>query len=87
MNEVTPPEEFPINTMNEYIMVAGENLANHSTSLVGRGRFVRPSTLPTFRTRQEAYRFCAYALLMSDTLPDEPGEHTFEQVEEAIRNT
>lgn len=80
-----------INTLNEYGLGAGQNLPNHSTSMRGRGAFVRPlptfDQLPTFRTKQEAYRFAAWLLILSDShLPNEPGDHTFEQVTEAIKS-
>jgi hypothetical protein len=82
--------EHPVNTLNDFAVGAGENLPNHAQSLKGRGKFVR-AAIPTvpliFRTRQEVFRFCAYALAMADTLPDEPGEHDFETVQTAILNT
>jgi hypothetical protein len=46
--------------------------------------------VPTFRTKQEAYRFAAWLVEMAEVhLPDEEGceLHTFEAVREAIRNT
>lgn len=80
----------PVNTLNEFVLMAGENLPNHTTTLAGRGKFVASGAQrpPQFRTKQEVYRFCAWALLMADahSLPDEPGEHTLEEVMEACRN-
>lgn len=80
-----------INTANDYALNAGQNLANHSTSLAGRGKFVRVGMpIPVvFRTKQAAYRFAAWLLALAEAhdLPDEDGAHTFEQVLEAIRNT
>jgi len=83
--EVQPP----IDTTNQYAMQTGENLPNHTTSLTGRGKFVKVGlALPvTFRTRQQAFRFCAWALALAEVLPDEDGAHTFEEVQEAIQNS
>lgn len=85
------PDEVvvPVNPVNEFILTSGQNLPNHSKSIAGRGKFVRPAlqNIPEFRTRQEAYRFCAWAITMADLLPDEDGAHTFEQVLEAVHNT
>jgi hypothetical protein len=83
-----PVEEFEVETLNEYMIHYGENLPNHSTSLNGRGKFVKigMQTPPVFRTKQEAYRFCSYILAMAPLLPDEPGNHTYEEVEAAIKN-
>ena len=81
--------EIPINTLNEYVLMGGRNLGNHSMSLAGFSKFVRVGTLTpqlVFRTKQQVYRFCAYALLMAFDLPDEEGEHSFEDVLEAIKN-
>ena len=81
----------PVDTSNDYLLSASQNLPNHSTSLAGRGKFVRQSlhTIPTFRARQEAYRYAAYLVEMAEThLPNEADceEHTFEAVRNAIRN-
>lgn len=80
--------EIPVNTVNEYILMTGQNLPNHSTSLAGRGKYVKVGRHgePIYRTKQEAYRYAAYLLTMADTLPDEDGAHTYQEVEEAIRN-
>lgn len=82
-------ERPPVNTLNDGLIMAGENLPNHSTSLAGRGRFVASAMqhAPQFRTRQEAFRFCAYVLILVDinNLPDEPGEHTLAEVIEACK--
>lgn len=79
------------NTANEFNLHAGQNLPNHSTSIVGRGRYVRQGSaeLPTFRTRQMAYRYAARLIEMAGhNLPDEEGCDamccTFEAVREAM---
>lgn len=82
--------EVKVITDNEYAIGAGQNLPNHSTSMNGRGRFVRQTLdrFPTFRTKQQAYRYAAWIIEMAGVhLPDEAGAHTFEQVREAIQNT
>jgi len=85
------PEQSEINTINEYALWFGRNLPNHSTSLVGKGAFVRQSLpeVPTFRTRQGAYRYAAYLVTMADLLPDDDGQEgiTFDDVLSAIQNT
>jgi len=86
---VNPPE---VDTKNEYGLSAGSNLPNHSVSIAGRSKFVRQvvPNVPTFRTKQEAYRFAAWLTEMAEVhLPDEEGAelHTFEAVRDAIRNT
>lgn len=85
-----PDETIAVNTNNEYALSAGTNLPNHSTSLSGRGKFVKAGipTPPCFRTKQEVYRFCVYALILAEAhgLPDENGSHTFEQIQEAVAN-
>jgi hypothetical protein len=79
---------FPVNTENEFSLITGTNMANHSTALAGRAKFVKVGIpIPVFRTKQEVYRFCAYALALAETLPHEGGEHTFEEVREAIQNS
>lgn len=82
-------DPIEIDTVNEYLIGAGENLPNHSLSQMGRSKFIRQHlpSVPTFRTRQAAFRYAAYLLTMAEVLPDEDGEHTFEQVLNAVRNT
>lgn len=84
-------KEYPIDTSNQFFMTGGRNLPNHTTSMQGRGAFVKAALniVPIFRTKQEAYRYCAYALTIADTigLPDEPGDHTWEDVLHAIQNS
>lgn len=82
-------DEVPVNTLNEFAISAGQNLDNHTASMSGRGKFVRQMmpTVPTFRTKQEAFRYAAYLVTMAEShLPDEDGEHTYEQVLHAIQN-
>jgi len=84
--------EKSIETINEYALSAGQNMPNHSTSLAGRGHYVRQGVpdVPTFRTKQAAFRYAAYIVLMAEAhLPDEEGSatHTFPQVLDAISNT
>jgi len=86
------PEPKEVNTANELGLSAGSNLPNHSTSMAGRSKFVRQvqPSVPTFRTKQEAYRYAAWLTEMAEVhLPDEEGAelHTFEAVRDAIRNT
>lgn len=89
----TGDEEIPINTDREYAIHTGENLANHSTAKIGRAKFVRvgPNSMsgdfPIFRTKQAAYRFVAWLLLMVEKheLPDEDGAYSFDEVSQAIR--
>lgn len=88
MTETT--EEFPVNTLNEFAVQAGQNLANHSASLAGYSKFIKLGTpVVLCRTKQEAYRLSAYLRTMADAhgLPDEPGEHTYDQVEAAIQSS
>lgn len=89
MNE--HPNIIPVDTTNEHVIFTGENMSNHSATLAGFGKFIKvgaqhPQGL-MFRTRQSVYRFCAYALIMAEAhgLPDEGGEHSFEEVLEAIQ--
>lgn len=86
----TPSETEPaIDTTNTYAIQTGENLPNHTTSLTGRGRFVKTGIAKPviFRTRQEAYRFCAWVLALAEVLPNEDDYSTFEEVLEAVQNS
>lgn len=87
----TAPQELTfiqIDVTNEFALHTGTNLPNHSTTLSGRGKFVRVgSERPLFRTKQSAYRFAAWLLVMSDVLPDEDAAVSFEEVLDAVRNT
>jgi len=89
MNEETPPrDDIPVNTLNEYAIGYGKNLDNHSSALAGRAGFIRQMTgdVPTFRTKQEAYRYAAYLVSMAEVLPDEDGAHEFDEVLAAVQN-
>lgn len=81
-------QEFPIKTDNEFAVHKGENLPNHTVSMNGFPKFVKIGDVQnaTLRTRQQAYRLCAYILSMAILLPDEDGSHSFEEVQEAIQN-
>lgn len=67
--------ENVIDTKNEFNIRSGVNLANHSASLRGRAKFIKPMTDVTavHRTRQSAYRHAAWLVVMADRaeLPDE----------------
>lgn len=82
------PEILP-NLLNEFAVHKGENLPNHSASLMGRGKFVLigMQPIPPLRTKQQAYCLAAYLVSMAETLPDEDtGAYTFEEIREAIEN-
>lgn len=88
------PEEAPsveIETINDWAIHLGQNLPNHTASLKGRGKFVRQgiSEAPTFRTRQEAFRYAAWLISVAEVLPDEEGceAHDFDAILTAVRNT
>lgn len=81
-----------VETTNDYGLACGQNLPNHSASMAGRGKFVRQviPKVPEFRTKQEAYRYAAWLATLAEThLPDDKDSesHTFEEVQNAIRNT
>lgn len=48
---------------------------------------VRPIRFPEFLTKQQAFRFAAWLVFISEVLPDEPLDHTFLEIAEAIKNT
>ncbi len=85
---ISPPSPTPPSSdWNEWSLHTGENLPNHTKSLIGHGRFVTvgvPGRV-LFRTREEVYRFCAWALHYADTfLPhdtdlEEQDHLTFEE--------
>lgn len=80
------------NTLNEWLIGTGTNLPNHTSSIAGRGSFVRQSRpeIPTFRTKQEAYRYAAWLITLAELhLPDESPTETyaFDEVLVAVRNT
>lgn len=72
--ELGATQEIEINTMNEF----GLGLQMNS---------IRPIAFPQFTSKQQAYRFAAWLINMAEMLPDEPLDHTFDEVNEAIRNT
>jgi hypothetical protein len=84
-------EERTVETRNDFALAAGENLPNHSASMVGRGKFIRQSSyeVATFRDRQMAYRYAAWLVLMADVLPDADGQEgiAFDDVLSAISDT
>lgn len=86
--DAEPPNEIPVDNTNEYLVGSRENLPNHSESKAGRGRFVCISAprAVVLRTKQAAYRLCAYILTLAEHLPDEEGSHTLDQVIDAVRN-
>lgn len=79
--------ELAVRVDNEFGLIAGENLGNHTASLRGRGKYVMVTNraLCQWRTKQEAYRFIAHLEALAEGLPDEDGEHTFDEVAEAVR--
>lgn len=83
-----PPE---IDTTNEYAIHTGQNLPNHSMSMLGLGKFVRQGMQgePTFRSRQAAYRYAAWLITVAEVLPNEEGceEHDFDAILSAVRNS
>lgn len=80
------PAELAVRVDNERGLIAGENLPNHTTSMQGRGKFVMASAPGPFiiRTRQEAFRVMAHLEWLAVALPDEDGNHTYEQVRDAV---
>lgn len=67
-----------INTNNDFALAFRNGSA---------GKALYPLFKPAHRTKQSAYRYAAWLIGMAEVLPDEPGEHTFEQILEAVRNT
>jgi hypothetical protein len=79
--------DIAIDTTNEYALHSGTNMPNHSTTLSGRGKFVRTGAeRPIFRTKQAAYRYAAWLLCLAEALPDEDDAVSFEQVLEAVES-
>lgn len=55
---------------------------------VREGLGIRPIAHPMFRNKQQAYRFAAWLMEMSEVLPDDSlGAHSFEQIREAIKRS
>lgn len=67
-------QAIEINTMNEF-------------GLGMQMKTIRPIAFPQFETRQQAWRFAARLKLMAEALPEEPMDHTFEEIENAIKNS
>lgn len=80
----------PVNTTNDFGLMAGQNLPNHSASMRNRAKFVRQIRMdvPQFRDRQTAYRYAAYLITLAEMLPNEDGcdGHTFAEVLNAVQN-
>jgi len=71
-----------IDTTNEFLLSA-----RSAHPGLGMGAYITPQLLPKFSTRQQAYRFAAWCALMAEALPEEPGQHSFEDIARAIANT
>lgn len=75
---------------NDFGLIKGTNLANHTASLAGRGDFVLVTHAPrgvTFRTKQSAYRFVAHLLFLAESLPDEDGAHDLASIQNAVESS
>lgn len=70
----------------DFVIMAGQNLPNHSESLAGRAKFVRISghrvsnTVPLVRTREEAYRLAANLIATAQCLPNEEEVATWDDI-------
>lgn len=67
-------QKIEVNTANEFGLGLQMNM-------------IRPIAYPQFETKQQAYRFAAWLVNMAEMLPDEVIDHSFDEVNEAIRNT
>lgn len=67
-------QKIEVNTANEFGLGLQMNI-------------IRPIAYPQFQTKQQAYRFAAWLVNMAEMLPDEVFDHSFDEVNEAIRNT
>ena len=87
-SETPSAEEIPVNTLNEWAISSGQNMENTTYAMNDRAKFIRQGDprVPTFRTKQEAFRYAAYLVTMAALLPDEEGAHDFEEVIHAIQN-
>lgn len=79
-----------IDTSNTYGVHVGENMPNHTAAMQGKGRYVKFG-VPTvvFRSQQDVYRFAAWLVVCAEGhlfTQQEEGEHTFEEILEAVRN-
>jgi len=85
-----PTSEVEVNTTNDFALHKGQNMDNHTAALRGQAAYVRQGMveIPTFRTRQLAYRYAAWLISLAELLPDEEGQEAieFETVLDAIRN-
>jgi len=100
-NEQAPAELVKLDTdppaldvTNSLLWTAGQNLANHSATLAGRGRFVAPAiTSPQmfqFRNKDDVFRTAAWMVTLANAwLPDHDmaHPHTFDEYLAAVRNT
>lgn len=84
------PEVMRVAARNQYAILSGRNLDNHSASIAGRPVFVQ-SGMPhgralVFRTKQEIYRMAAWLLHYAELadLPNEVYPLTFEQIQEWV---
>lgn len=79
-----------MNTQTEFVVMAGQNLPNHSESLAGRAKFVRISgystnnSLPIVRTREAAYRLAAHLICAAQGLPNEEEIVSWDDMLEAV---
>lgn len=75
-----------MNSQTEFVVMAGQNLPNHSESLAGRGKYVRinghnpNNNIPLFRTRESAYRLAAHLLCAAQGLPTEDEVITWDEM-------
>lgn len=81
-----------VNTLNEFAVQAGNNLPNHTSSMMGRGKYVKlgVSGPVILRTKQQAFRLIAWLETMTEAqgLPDEDDSaHTLDDVRRAIQNS
>lgn len=83
------PTATEVDITNEFALHSGVNLPNHSTTLAGRGKFVRVglSGPLVFRTKQQAYRFAAHLVSKAEILPGEDSDVSFEEVLDAVHNS
>lgn len=73
-----PPPLPEVDTLNEFLLARGGS---------GKGAYITPQHYPHFRTRQQAYRFAAWCVVMGETLPPEGVDRSFDEIRDAIRNT
>lgn len=86
-SDIPKVEELAVRVDNEFGLINGENMPNHTAAMQGRGKFVMQtvnSRATIYRTKQQSYRYIAHLLKLSDTLPDEDGEHTLAEIQAAL---